>query len=259
LLRIGALIGDGRDEVSKQLSPVGTIDWFERPEALVGRATEGVLDAIVTDLQDRDGRSIAPTIVGLAAYRPTLPVLLYARIDRAAIDALLAVFALGLRMECAVRPFVRLAPVLRYMLSPAYRPGVAPLLFHHLMPHVPAALTTFVVLAMLSAPARRGVEELATWTGSSIRTLERHLHDARWPTARVVMKSFTALDAVWLMTEYRWSARRVHVARAFPHPSAVTRLLATYAATTPATLIEDGGFDAALAHVTRVLVAHTRR
>lgn len=258
--RIGVLIGGGsRDDIWKQLSPLGTIDWFAHPEVLLGRATEGLLDAVVTDLVDGDGRSVAPTIVDLAAQRPRLPVLLYTRIDRGAIDELLAVFAPGLCMECAVRPFVRLAPMLRDMLSPAYRPGVAPLLFHHLMPLVPAALTVFVVLAILSAPARRGVEEVATWTGSSIRTIDRRLRDARWPTAHVVLRSFAALDAVWLMTEYGWPARRVHEARGFPHPSAVTRLLARYAGTTPATLLEDGGFTAALAHVTRVLAAHTDR
>jgi hypothetical protein len=118
---------------------------------------------------------------------------------------------------------------------------------------VPTALRVFVALAILAAPARRGVEEVARWSGVSLRTIERRLRHARWPAARVVLQSFTALDVVWLMTEYRWSARRVQQVRAFSHPSGVTRLLATYAGTRPATLFEDGGFAAALEHVRGVL------
>jgi hypothetical protein len=47
----------------------------------------------------------------------------------------------------------------------------------------------------------------------------------------------------------------VQTVRGFPHPSSVTRLLARYAGVRPATLREDGGFAAALEHVTRVLTS----
>ena len=133
-----------------------------------------------------------------------------------------------------------------------YRPGVAPLLLHHFMPHVPPGLAVFLVLAILEAPARRSVAELAAWSQSSVRTIERHLSRERWPAAHVVAHAFSALDAVWLMTEYGWSARRVQEVRRFSHPSGVTRLLSTYAGTKPATLIADGGLPAALDHVSRL-------
>ena len=135
-----------------------------------------------------------------------------------------------------------------------YRPGVAPLLLHHFMPHVPPALALFVTLAILEAPARRGVAELAAWSRSSARTIERHLQREGWPAAHVVAQSFSALDTVWLMSEYGWSARLVQEERGFSHPSGVTRLLSSYAGTKPATLIADGGFPAALEHVSRVLL-----
>jgi DNA-binding phage protein len=260
LLKIGVLTGgDGRDDVSQQLSPLGAIEWCERVDALVDRATEGGLDAVVTGLQDEVGRSIAPTLVDLAARRPKLPVIVYARVNRDTIEKLLAVFALGLRMECVVRPFARIEPVLRHMLSPSHRPGVAPLLLHHFMPHVPMALRVFIALTILVGPARRGVEEVARWSGVSSRTIERRLRHAGWPAAHVVLRSFSALDAVWLMTEYGWSARRVQLVRAFPHPSSVTRLLARYAGSRPATLSEDGGFAAALERVTGVLLTRSTR
>jgi hypothetical protein len=256
LLRIGVLAGaTNRAELSQQVSPLGAIDWYERPEALVGRAVEGGFDAVVTDLQDRSGASVAPVIVDLAAYRPTLPVVVYTRVNRATLDQLLGVCALGLRLECAARPFARLAPVLQHMRSPSYRPGVAPLLLHHFMPHVPPTLCVFMALAILSASARHSVDELARWSGVSERTIERRLQQAGWPAAHVALRSFMALDAVWLMTEYGWAARRVQLMRGFPHASSVTRLLARYAGTRPVTLLRDGGFPAALEHVTRVLMS----
>jgi hypothetical protein len=157
-------------------------------------------------------------------------------------------------MECVVRPFARLEPVLRHVVSPAFRPGVAPLLLHHFMPHVPAYLRVFIALAILVAPMRRGVEEVALWSGVSSRTIERWLHRAGWPAAHVVLQSFIALDAVWMMTEYGWTAERVRQVRALPHASSVTRLLAKYAGSRPAWLCEDGGFGAALTYVTEALL-----
>jgi hypothetical protein len=230
------------------------VEWFDRAAELAACAAAGAVDAVVTGLRGEAGRSVAPMLVELAASRPTLPIVLHARINRTTLPELLAVFTLGLRMECAVRPFARLGPMLRDMLAPVYRPGAAPLLLHHFMNRVDEPVAVFVALAILSAPARRGVEELSVWSGVTSRTIERRLRRAGMPTARVVAQSFAALDAVWLMTEYGWSARRVQQVRAFSHPSGVTRLLASYAGTRPSTLVEDGGFAAALEGVTRTLL-----
>ena len=77
------------------------------------------------------------------------------------------------------------------MLAENYRPGVAPLLLHHFMPHVSPALAVFVALAILEAPARRSVAELAAWSRSSVRTIERYLSRERWPAAHVVAHAFS--------------------------------------------------------------------
>jgi hypothetical protein len=259
-LTIGVLLGGGsRDDVSRQLASLGRLEWYESGAALFARAEAWPLDAVVTALRDEHGCSVASTVIELVARRPAMPLVLYTRIDHAALDALAAVFTLGLRMECAVRPHARLDQVLERMLSPAYRPGVAPLLMHHFMPSVPFPLRTFVALAILEATWRRGVDELARWSQVSARTIERRFRSAGWPAAHVVVQSFAALDAVWLMSEYRWSARRVSEVRGFSHPSGVTRLLSTYAGTRPGTVLDDGGFAAALEHVTRVLLPETQR
>ena len=255
MLRFGVLMnGGGRDEITRQLAPLGAIEWFERADALIDRATAGAFDVVLSGVHEKHGRSVAPTIVELAAHRPSLPVILHMRPTRAALDALQAVFAPGLRLECAIRPFARLSEIVGHVLSASYRPGVAPLLLQHILPRTPESITLFIAFGILVARERRTVEELSAWSGVSARTIDRRLRRAGWASAHVVLHSFTALDAVWLMSEYGWSARRVQLVRGFPHPSSVTRLLATYAGTRPSTLAEDGGFGAALDHVMRRLL-----
>jgi hypothetical protein len=247
---IAVLLGGGsREDVSHRLEPLGALEWYDQSTALVERIAVGPLDAVVTTLEDERGRSIAKVVAEIAARRPTLPIVLHTRIDHHTVERVTAVFTLGLRMECAIRPHARVDSVVLRMLDADYRPGVAPLLLHHFMHRVPPSLRVFIAIAILEAAARRTVDELARWSRVSSRTIERRLRAAGWPAAHVVTQSFAALDAVWLMTEYGWSARRVRDARAFSHASGVTRLLTAYAGTRPATLIEDGGFAAALEHV----------
>lgn len=257
MLRFGVLIdGGGRDELTRQLVPLGAIDWIDRADTLVGRATEGAFDVVLCGLHEANGRSVAPTLVELAAYRPSLPVILHTRLTRITLDALLAVFAPGLRLECAIRPFARLAEIVGHVLSASYRPGVSPLLLQLVLRRTPESIVHFIALGILMARERRTVEELAAWAGVSARTIDRRLQAVGWASPHVVLHSFTALDAVWLISEYRWSARRVQLVRGFPHPSSVTRLLATYAGTRPSTLAEDGGFAAAFDHVMRRLTGN---
>jgi hypothetical protein len=250
---MAAFVGSGREEVTRQLTPLGIVEWCDSADALVERAVAGDVDAVVTGFDDEADRSIAPAIVALAARRPSLPVIVYERINGATLHKLLAVFATGVRMTCAVRPHEHLEPVLRYVSSPSFFPSVTPVLLQHFVRHAPAGLAVFVALAALVAPSRRGVAEVAAWARASPRTIDRRLLRARWPTAHTILQSFVALDAVWLMTEYGWPARHVQEVRGFSHPSAVTRLLARYCGVHPGTLHEDGGFAAALEHVTRVL------
>lgn len=255
MLRIGVLTGAGdHDDVTRQLGPLGAVEWFDCADALVRRATAGVVDVVVTGSRDEAGRSVAPVVVELAARRPSLPVVLHTKLDLRTLDELLALFAPGMRMECVIRPFAPLAPTLRCVLSPTYRPGVGPLLLQHFVARAPVPLALFLAIGALSAPHRRSVGEVASWTRLSSRTIDRHLRRHGWAPARVVLQAFSALDVVWLMTEYGWSARLVQQVRQFTHPSAVTRLLGSYAGTLPSTVIADGGFPAALEHVTRRLM-----
>jgi hypothetical protein len=244
----------GRDDIVQQLVGWSGLDWYERSDALIERASTEEIDAVVVALEDENGRSIARTITEIVARRPSVPIIVYDRIDGATLPGLLAVFGVGLRMECVARPYEPIAASLRRVTAPDYRPGVAPLLLLRFVPHAPRPLQLFVALAALAAPGRHGVDEISRRCAVSLRTIERRLTRAHWPAARLVLHSFIALDAVWLMSEYGWSARRVQAIRRFPHASSVTRLLARYAGVRPATLREDGGLPAALDFVGRALL-----
>jgi hypothetical protein len=256
VLAIAGLHGHGnRADVSRQLASLGTLEWHDHATDLIARAASGGLDAVVTELDDERGRSIASTLVELATCCPALPVVIYDQVNSATLPKLLAASTPGLRTTFVVRPYERLGAALQRAVSPSWRPGVTPVLLQRFVPPAPASVSVFLALAVLAAPVRRGMEEVAGWSGVSARTIERRLLRAHWPTARVILHSLSALDAVWLMSEYGWSARRVQLVRAFPHPSSITRLL-RYCGTAPATFREDGGFPAALEHVARVLSTH---
>lgn len=254
-MALAVLTAGAGDDVARQLAPFAALEWYGRAPALVERAGGGGVDAVVIGLDDEAGISIAPTVVALAARAPSVPVVVYAQVNGATIGKLLAVLAPGVRMQGVVRPHEPLAPAVREVLSPAFVPGVAPLLLQRFVPRAAPPLRVFVAVAALVARSRRGVEEVARWSGVSARTTERRLRRAGWPGAHTVLQSFAALDAVWLMTQYGWTARRVQQVRGFPHASSVTRLLARYVGSRPGTVREDGGFAAALEHVTLALLS----
>jgi transcriptional regulator GlxA family with amidase domain len=105
----------------------------------------------------------------------------------------------------------------------------------------------------LKAASRRSVEQLARWSGITRQTLARRLRDAGWPSPHTIMQSFRALDAIWLMAECGWSARRVQEVRLFANASAVGRLTRRYTGMAPRAIREEGGFSAALETVERAL------
>ncbi|MDB4917218.1 MAG: Helix-turn-helix, AraC protein [Gemmatimonadetes bacterium] len=254
VLRIGALrVRGGSNDLAPVLAPLGTLEWHAHADALAARVASHALDAVIVPLADESGRSLGSTIATIAGLAPQVSIIVRDQLNGTTVSQLMAVFTTGLRMEFAVRPYQALDALLVRMQSDTYRPGVAPVLLQRFVPVASASLKVFVALAAITAPERRSVEEISAWCGVSTRTIERRLLRAQWPPAHVILQSCSALDAVWLMSEYSWSARRVKNVRSFSHASSVTRLLKVYCGMLPSTLRESGGFPAALEHVARAL------
>jgi AraC-like DNA-binding protein len=243
-----------REAVSRELAAVGVVEWCNGADALIERIRSPSVDAAIVELTDESGRSIAPTIAAIAAARARLPIIVHDQVTRVTVPQVLAIWTAGLPIELAVRHHQPLVPLLHRMMADTFRPGVAPILLRRFVPRAPPALRVFATLAASAAPLRLSVRDIAAWAGVSSRTIDRRLARATWPPARVVLQSFSALDAVWLMTEYNWTAQRVLRVRRFSHASSVSRLLFHYCGVLPSALRESGGFSASLSYVMDVVL-----
>lgn len=250
---IGALVGEGsiRDEISRQLAPIGDIEYCPSAASAVEAAAGGRIDLLLTTLRDERNDPVARIIPALAANAPRVPVVIYDQITRATANFVGASLVPGLRIDCVVRPFEPLAPIVRQMLGATFPPLVAPILVHRLVRIAPSSLAPFVTIAALKAPSRRGLDQLAHWSGVTPRTIERRLVRAHWAPVHVLLQACRALDVLWLMTQYGWSAKKVQRARELSHASAITRLTQRYAGVTPRDVREGIDFRAVLSDVVR--------
>lgn len=253
---VGALVRDfaTQDSVTRQLARVADVEFMNSASALVESVFERPIGAVITELNDESGRSVAPLIVELVARAPSLPIVLYDVLNRPAIDRLGEILVPGLRIEFVLRDREPLGTTVRRALSSKLPPTVAPILLERFLPLAPPSLHVFLAVAALKAPSGRGLEHLAQWSGITRRTLSRRLASAGWQPPSVVLQTFRALDAVWLMTVGRRSARRVRELRGLGGPSAVGRLMRRYLGLAPLELRDAGGFEAALDIAERAIV-----
>ena len=243
---IGTLVGTpviGPDIV-RQLASVGHLVFTDTVNELVQRASDGEFAAIIVPLATPDGRGIAPLILSLTTHAAAIPVIIYDRLNDATVATLREALVPGI--EFVIHPFEPLGPVVRQAVDSSFPPTVGPSLLQHVLPLAPPPLHRFLTVAALKSSSRRGVAQLARWSGTPPRTLERRFSAAGWQTATTVLQSFRALDVLWLMAEYGWSTRQVQTARGFSNPSAITRLIHRHVGMTPTAIKDNGGFATAL-------------
>jgi AraC-like DNA-binding protein len=256
---VGAFVRDyaTQDSVTRQLARVADVQFVESAASLIRVSAAGHVAAVITELGDESGRSVAPMVVELTARAPAVPIVLYDALNRPTIDRLTEILVPGLAIDFVLRDAEPLAGVVRRALATPSPPTVAPILLQRFLPLAPLSLHVFIAVAALKAPSGRGLEHLAQWSGITRRTVARRLAAAAWAPPSVVLQTFRALDAVWLMTVAGWSARRVQEFRGFSNASAVGRLMRRYLGVAPLELRETGGFDAALEIAERAIVGNS--
>ncbi len=256
---VGALVRDfaTQDSVTRQLSRVADVIFFDTAEALTRAGVAGDVAAVITELADESGRSVAPMVVELSARAPTVPIVLYDALNRPTIDRLIEILVPGLSIDFVLRDAEPLAGAVRRALSAPMPPSVSQILLQHFVPLAPLSLHVFVAVAALKAPSGRGLEHLAQWSGITRRTVARRLTAAGWQAPSVLLQTFRALDAVWLMTVNGWSARRVQELRGLSNRSSVGRLMRRYLGLAPLELRESGGFETALEIAERAIVGNS--
>jgi AraC-like DNA-binding protein len=245
--------GGDRSEIGQQLAYACVLRYLDADDVFGGGDLGGV-DVVLTDaesLRSGLGRSRAN---GGGRREFAVPVVVYDQAERLAIDALPALMVPWMRVEFAVRPAEPLLPALRHAVASGQPSSAVPAILRRLVPVTPSPLRVFVTIAVLKATSGRGVDQLARWSRLSPRTVERRLVRAGWATAHVVLQTVRALDAVWLMSEYGWPARRIQRHRKFAHSSSITRLMQRHLGMTPAIVRERAGFDAALDYACAALV-----
>ena len=260
-LVVGVVVcgGDDRSVIGEQLANAAVLRYLDSIDVASGVVAGGAIDVVVTDA-DSLRAGIAGWRQRVAGRARVIPVVVYDRADRLTIDALPAVMVPGLRVEFVVRPSEPLLPALRRVMVDGQPPSAVPVILRRLLPLAPSPLRTFLAIAVLKATSGRGVAQLARWSRVSPRTVERRLVRSGWATARVVLQTVRALDAVWLMSEHRWPARRIQRLRRFAHSSSITRLMQRYlGGLTPAGVREGGGFEPALEYACNALVHPTVR
>jgi hypothetical protein len=247
--------GADRGAIGQQLALVAVVRFLDSVDALDAAITDGAIHVVVTDVDAWRGR-MAALRAGATRSRPLgAPLIIYDSAERLTIDALPALIIPGMPSEFVVCPVEPLLPAVRRAIADDLPPSVGPVILRRLLPLAPVSLRVFLSLAVLKATTGRGVDQLARWSRISPRTVERRLARAGWETAQVVLQTVRALDAVWLMSEHQWAARRIQRVREFAHSSSITRLMQRYLGDlTPAGVREGSGFDSALDFACRALV-----
>jgi hypothetical protein len=240
---IGALFKrqTARDDIARQLAPIGVTRFAPNPAALIAAATAHEIQVVVLELQDEAGRSSLDMIETLAARAKGVPVIVYDQLSPWRVDVLREILVRRLPVQLVPRPARLLARTVRGVLQGPDWLSVAPSLLRRIK-RAPTGLDSFLIVAALQAPQHHNVSELALWSGSTLRTVERRLTRAGWASPRTVVQAIRALDVVWLMSEYRMSTRQVQTARRFAHPTNIRRLTKQYANVTPAAIRVHNGF-----------------
>jgi hypothetical protein len=244
-----------RSLIGEQLAYVAVLRYLDSMDAVAESVVGAPIDVVVTDAD--------ALRAGIAGWRQResksgtgrVPVVVYDRADRLTIDALPALMVPGLRIDFVVRPAEPLLPAVRRAIAGGQPSSAVPAILRRLLPLAPSPLRVFLAIAVLKATSGRGVDQLARWSRISPRTVERRLVRSGWATARVVLQTVRALDAVWLMSEHGWPARRIQRLRQFAHASSITRLMQRYlGGLTPAGVREGAGFESALEYACNALV-----
>jgi len=253
-------VGDDRIAIGQQLASFAILRFLDSVDALDGAIAGGLVDVVVTDVDAWRARMVAVR-AGRVASRPLgAPLIVYDRAEPLTTTALPALLVPRMAAEFVVRPDEPLGPAVRRAVQNPLPSTAEPVILRRLLPLAPETLHVFLSILVLKATTGRGVDQLARWSRISPRTAERRLVEAGWTTPRIVMQTVRALDAVWLMSEHRWSARQIQRVRGMAHSSTITRLMQRHlGGLTPAAVREGAGFGAALDFACTALVHRADR
>jgi AraC-like DNA-binding protein len=246
---VGALLREAavQKDVSRQLAPTtNQLRIVRTSSALVAAAQAQQVHVAIIELHDEMGTPVRHLVERLTRSAQPIPVIIYDDPSSWRVDALREILSEQLPIAFVARTCDALAEAVTIALDPLAKPPMWHVLFPRLLERPAPGVESFIILAALKAPQERRLSELSRRSGLTLRTIQRRLRRAGWASPRTIVQSVRALDAAWLMSEWRYSAGQVQDFRRFSHPSEITRLLQRHAGTTPAQIRAGAGFRSAL-------------
>lgn len=245
MLRVVAWVRqpDIRRDVVHRLAAIAQPQFVEQGTALGPAAAKYHADVAITELHDERGEPISPVVAALERAPIRVPVVVYDQLTPWRVDGLRRLVADRLVVDFVLRPSDQLARAVQNALKrtdqlPVWTALVSTPLLHE----VPGDLELFLLTAAIMAPAHPSSAQLAVWSSSTLRTIERRLAKHRWATAQTIVRSIRALDIVWLVSEYGMTTRRVILVRPILDADSIRRLTKRYARVTPRQAFERASF-----------------
>jgi hypothetical protein len=135
----------------EQISAVAAVRLCETRELLVTLATEGVVDAVISDIRDGAGASVLPAFAEIHRRVPSLPLILYCLPTPEVLRDLPSFIAVTRGLHLVLRNCEHLGLALRPILRATRVPGAGETLARHVVPLVPGPFRPFLLVSALKA------------------------------------------------------------------------------------------------------------
>lgn len=184
----------------------------------------GRVDGVVTELRDVAGTAIIDACARDDMVR--VPMLVVLPLTPAAARDLLRLVSGGLNVTVVVRGVDNLERAVSALHSQTVFPDAKARILSALGGMAPPALLEIVVGCVVVGTQRCRVSAVAVACGVSLRTLERRLATAHWPSGQRLLGSMLCLHSLWRLEELGWTTKRAAAAAGFRNPE----VFANYAA-----------------------------
>ncbi len=209
-LAVASLSADVAHEraVASDLDVLATVRHCKTNNELLDLILARQVNAIVVDLLDQSGSSVAPLIAEAHAEYPGMRMVVDLPATPEAFEQVPAALWAG-ASEVSIRGYDRLRDTVETVLEPDWQPGAGLALLETVPPMVPESLKAFAIACALKGSPRLTVDRVADWVGTSPRTIRSRLRRAELSSPLAFVRYCSAAQATCLLFPQRLSPDRV--------------------------------------------------
>ena len=194
------------------------------------------------DLRSRLPDLLAPTIESIRVAYPSIPLLVYCRLDESSVREILPLARAGID-EIIIDGTDDLVSAIELRLATADEHCIAREILGRLEPHIPVALRPLVAYCLLHASRNLTVEELAAAFSVDRKTLSRRLLKENWPPPSLLLAWTRVLVVARLIERHERPVDRIALAFEYPSGTALRNALRRYVGLCPHEIRANGGLD----------------